>query len=457
MGEILQQLHQMVWGPWTLAIFLGVGIYYSIKGGWFQIRGLPFWWKHTVGNLIGENGKPDGRDGENGISQLQSVCTALAATVGTGNIAGVATALTAGGPGALLWMWLCAGIGMATAYGETVLGLKSRRKDRKGQYISGPFLYMEELLGARWMGKLYGILCVLCSLGMGSMVQSNSAVSTIVYSLNMPALAAGGILTVLVMLVIMGGIGRIGRVAEKLVPAASGIYILFSLAVILSCWREIPGAVRSMISCGLTPQAAAGGTAGYGLSRAIRYGMARGVFSNEAGLGTLAVLHGAARDTAPEQQGMWAMFEVFFDTVIMCTLTGLVILCTTDSLNAGPEMTGSALAAWCFGTKLGEGGELLISGSMAVFAFATMIAWFYLGRQAAAYVWGGHVLTGWLYPILFLAAVFVGSQWKLETVWVLSDLWNGLMAFPNLTALIFLRKQVVYPQWRKNKRLTGRR
>ena len=151
------------------------------------------------------------------------------------------------------------------------------------------------------------------------------------------------------------------------------------------------------------------------------------------------------------------MFEVFFDTVIMCTLTGLVILCTTDSLNAGPEMTGSALAAWCFGTKLGEGGELLISGSMAVFAFATMIAWFYLGRQAAAYVWGGHVLTGWLYPILFLAAVFVGSQWKLETVWVLSDLWNGLMAFPNLTALIFLRKQVVYPQWRKNKRLTGRR
>ena len=185
--------------------------------------------------------------------------------------------------------------------------------------------------------------------------------------------------------------------------------------------------------------------------------MARGVFSNEAGLGTLAILHGAAEDTTPCQQGMWAMFEVFFDTVVLCTLTALVILCTTDSLRMTPKASGAALAAWCFGTKLGRGGEMLISGSMAVFAFATMIAWFYLGRQAVSYV-SQSLRVGRkfsekaiqiIYPLLFLAAVFAGGLWSSEAVWILSDLWNGLMAFPNLTALIFLQKKVAYPQWKK--------
>lgn len=487
MTDLLRQLHQMVWGPWTLAIFLGVGVFYSLKGGLFQIRGFSYWWSHTVGSLFGGNVGDDGNGGdgpntgdgrnaessrhtgqarsakEHGISQVQSVCTALAATVGTGNIAGVATALAAGGPGALLWMWISAGIGMATAYGETALGLMSRKKDRKGRYISGPFIYMERLLGARWMGRLYAVLCLLCSLGMGSMVQSNSAVSTISYSWDIPANITGTALTFLVMLVILGGIGRIGWVAEKLVPIASGIYIFFSMAVILSCWRQLPGAVWNIVSCGLTPRAAAGGAAGYGMSQAVRYGLARGVFSNEAGLGTLAVLHGAARDTSPAQQGMWAMFEVFFDTVVLCTMTALVILCMTDSMKLEVGADGAALAAWCFEQKLGNGGEMLISGSMVVFAFATMIAWFYLGRQAVSYAVGGlglsgkmeEGLTGLVYPALFLGAVFAGSFWRLETVWTLSDLWNGLMAFPNLTALIFLQAQVIYPDWKGWKKRRG--
>lgn len=463
METILTRLHQMVWGPWTLLIFLMVGIGYTVKGGGFQLWGFSFWWRYTAGSLIRnrenlENGDVGERNsGKKGISQFQSVCTALAATVGTGNIAGVATALTAGGPGALVWMWICAGIGMATAYGETFLGLKSRRTDQMGHYICGPFIYMEDLLGTKWLGRIYGVLCILCSLGMGSMVQANSAVNSVAYSWNVQKGTAGVLLTGAVLLVVAGGIGRIGRAAEMLVPAASGIYILFSAIVIFSCFRQLPGAVREIFTCGFTPRAAAGGAAGYGLSQAVRYGMARGVFSNEAGLGTLAILHGAAEDTTPCQQGMWAMFEVFFDTVVLCTLTALVILCTTDSLRMTPKASGAALAAWCFGTKLGRGGEMLISGSMAVFAFATMIAWFYLGRQAVSYV-SQSLRVGRkfsektiqiIYPLLFLAAVFAGGLWSSEAVWILSDLWNGLMAFPNLTALIFLQKKVAYPQWKK--------
>lgn len=445
----LNHLHRMVWGPWTMGIFLAVGIGYTVKSGFFQIRCFPYWWKHTAGSiLIGEEGK----EKKEGISQLQSVCTALAATVGTGNIAGVATALTAGGPGALFWMWVSAAIGMATAYGETMLGMKSRVRDGHGGFICGPFMYMEHLLGAQWMGILYGILCLLCALGMGSMVQANSAAGVLAYSWKIPYPAAGGILTALVMLVILGGIRRIGQVAEKLVPMASAIYILFSLAVILSCWRQVPEALASVFRCAFLPRAAAGGAAGYGIGRAMRYGMARGVFSNEGGLGTLAILHGAAQDPSGETQGMWAMFEVFFDTIVLCTLTALVILCVAGPGQGMTGLEGSALAAWCFRARMGRGGDLLIAGAMAVFAFATMIAWFYMGRQAVVYI--GKKLTGkeegvWsrvIYPGLFLGAVLAGSQWNPETVWILSDLWNGLMAFPNLTALIFLEKQVHYPK-----------
>ena len=447
MEYLLNQLHRVVWGPWTVAIFLTVGMGFTVKSGFFQVRGFGRWWRCTVGSIFGDGNQK----GEEGISQLQSVCTALAATVGTGNIAGVATALTAGGPGALFWMWVCAGIGMATAYAETMLGMKSRIRDERGGYICGPFLYMESLLGAEWMGILYGGLCLLCALGMGSMAQANSAAGALSYSWRVPKSLAGIVLTGLVLLVILGGIRRIGWVAERLVPAASGIYILFSLLVILPCWRQVPGILASVVRCALLPEAAAGGAAGYGVGQAMRYGMARGVFSNESGLGTLAILHGAARDPSGEKQGMWAMFEVFFDTIVLCTLTALVILCATGPAGGPGEAQGAALAAWCFEVRLGTVGELFTAGAMAVFAFATMIAWFYMGRQAAAYLGRkmGLVEEGlWLrviYPLLFLGAVLAGSQWSTAAVWAWSDLWNGFMAFPNLTALIFLRRQVKFP------------
>ena len=452
--NVLEQVHQMVWGPWTLVIFLGVGIFFTLKCHFFQIRGFLFWWSRTAGRLIsGEaSRKEDGTGKGKGISQFQSVCTALAATVGTGNIAGVATALTAGGPGALFWMWVSALIGMITAYAETMLGIRYRYRDKDGHYICGPFIYMERGLGLRGMGVLYSFLCLMSSLGMGSMVQANSAISTMEYTWHVPTLAGGLIFTGLLVLVTWGGIRRIGNVAEKLVPAASGIYIAFSMIVILSCLEQIPGALASMVTSAFRPEAAAGGTAGYVISRSVRYGISRGGFSNEAGLGT--VLHGPTEGTTPHEQGMWAMFEVFFDTVVLCTLTALVILCMTGSSPETIPYEGAALAAWCFSRRLGVIGEYLVSGSMVVFAFATIMAWFYLGRQAAAYFIGGcgfgenaqHMFAAKVYPLLFIAAVFLGSEARLGLVWLLSDIWNGLMAFPNLTALLFLSREVTLPE-----------
>ena len=448
----------MVWGPWTLVIFLGVGIFFTLKCHFFQIKGFLFWWSHTAGRLIsGGASKKEGGDGTGkgkGISQFQSVCTALAATVGTGNIAGVATALTAGGPGALFWMWVSALIGMITAYAETMLGIRYRYKDKEGHYVCGPFVYMERGLGLRGMGVLYSFLCLMSSLGMGSMVQANSAISTMEYTWHVPALTGGLVFTGLLVLVTWGGIRRIGNVAEKLVPAASGIYIVFSMIVILSCLDQIPGALAAMVSSAFRPEAAAGGTAGYVISHSVRYGISRGVFSNEAGLGTLAVLHGPAEGTTPHEQGMWAMFEVFFDTVVLCTLTALVILCMTGSNPESIPYEGAALAAWCFSGRLGIVGEYLVSGSMVVFAFATIMAWFYLGKQAAAYFvsrtglgeYAGRKFAARVYPLLFLGAVFLGSEARLDVVWMLSDIWNGLMAFPNLTALLFLSREVTLPE-----------
>lgn len=457
--NVLEQVHQMVWGPWTLVIFLGVGIFFTLKCHFFQIRGFLFWWSRTAGRLIsGEaSRKEDGTGKGKGISQFQSVCTALAATVGTGNIAGVATALTAGGPGALFWMWVSALIGMITAYAETMLGIRYRYRDKDGHYICGPFIYMERGLGLRGMGVLYSFLCLMSSLGMGSMVQANSAISTMEYTWHVPTLAGGLIFTGLLVLVTWGGIRRIGNVAEKLVPAASGIYIAFSMIVILSCLEQIPGALASMVCSAFRPEAAAGGTAGYVISRSVRYGISRGVFSNEAGLGTLAVLHGPTEGTTPHEQGMWAMFEVFFDTVILCTLTALVILCMAEAASPGLASLpyeGSALAAWAFKCRLGNLGEAFISASMAVFAFATVIAWFYLGKQALTYLTIRCSLPAlfsrFLYPMCFLSAILAGGIIQSGAVWLFSDLWNGLMAFPNLTALLFLSREISLPKtWKK--------
>ena len=439
MQQTLQLLHEIVWGPWTMLLFLGTGLFFTVKSGGFQIRKLPYWWKKTVGSL-----------GKGSISSFQTSCTALAATIGTGNIVGVATALTAGGPGAVFWLWISALIGMATAYAETSLGQKYRYRRPDGTWQCGPMVSMERGLGCRSLGLSYALFAVLASLGMGSMVQANAVSETLCYEAGMKQEIAAVLVTALTAAVVWGGIRRISRMTSWFVPLSAGIYFFFSVRVLVVCRRSIPVVLGKILKEAWTPGAAGGGIAGFLFSRSVRFGLARGVFSNEAGLGTLAVLHGAAEDTTPEEQGMWAMFEVFVDTMVICTLTALVILC------AGMEsgLDGAALTSFCFTKILGSFGGFLVSISMAAFAFATIVGWYYIGRQMfsylAEYLCPG-VNTEYLYIILYLLAVWLGCICRLELVWLMSDLVNGLMAYPNLLSLWLLADHVQFPKIKSKK------
>ena len=439
MQQTLQLLHEIVWGPWTMLLFLGTGLFFTVKSGGFQIRKLPYWWKKTVGSL-----------GNGSVSSFQTSCTALAATIGTGNIVGVATALTAGGPGAVFWLWISALIGMATAYAETSLGQKYRYRRPDGTWQCGPMVSMERGLGCRSLGLIYALFAVLASLGMGSMVQANAVSETLCYEAGMKQEIAAVLVTALTAAVVWGGIRRISRMTSWFVPLSAGIYFFFSVRVLVVCRRSIPVVLGKILKEAWTPGAAGGGIAGFLFSRSVRFGLARGVFSNEAGLGTLAVLHGAAEDTTPEEQGMWAMFEVFVDTIVICTLTALVILC------AGMEsgLDGAALTSFCFTKILGSFGGFLVSASMAAFAFATIVGWYYIGRQMfsylAEYLCPG-VNTEYLYIILYLLAVWLGCICRLELVWLMSDLVNGLMAYPNLLSLWLLADHVQFPKIKAKK------
>ena len=431
MQQTLQLLHEIVWGPWTMLLFLGTGLFFTVKSGGFQIRKLPYWWKKTVGSL-----------GNGSVSSFQTSCTALAATIGTGNIVGVATALTAGGPGAVFWLWISALIGMATAYAETSLGQKYRYRRTDGAWQCGPMVSMERGLGCRSMG--------LASLGMGSMVQANAVSETLCYEAGMKQEIAAVLVTALTAAVVWGGIRRISRMTSWFVPLSAGIYFFFSVWVLAVCRRSIPVVLGQILKEAWTPGAAGGGIAGFLFSRSVRFGLARGVFSNEAGLGTLAVLHGAAEDTTPAEQGMWAMFEVFVDTIVICTLTALVILC------AGMEsgLDGAALTSFCFTKILGGFGGFLVSASMAAFAFATIVGWYYIGRQMFSYL-AEYLCPGanteYLYTILYLLAVWLGCICRLELVWIVSDLVNGLMAYPNLLSLWLLADHVQFPKIKAKK------
>lgn len=438
---LLKILHGIVWGPWTLVLFLGSGLWLTLRLRGFQVTGFPVWWKETAGSLT---------DLQNsGGSAFRGACTSLAATVGTGNIVGVATALAAGGPGAVFWMWVSAGIGMATAYAETSLAQKYRYIHRDGSELCGPMVYMKEGFGSKGSGILYACMAVGASLGMGSMVQANAICETIVWRKLLPGWVCGLLLVALCGLVICGGIERISGMASVLMPCAAGVYLLFSCFVILTCLDAVPAVFWRICKEAFTCQAAAGGVSGFGLSAAMRYGLSRGVFSNEAGLGTIAVLQGSASDQTPEQQGMWAIFAVFMDTIVICTLTALVILCVSEKWQIPAGIHGGALALWCYTKILGKWGAFLVSASMILFAFATITAWYYVGRQMIVFLseegaCRSSILLK-IYPILYLAAVYAGCIGRLEAVWLLSDIWNGLMAIPNLAALILLTAQIPEP------------
>ena len=489
---MLELVHRVLWGPWLMALFLAAGAVYTVRSRCFQVRGLMTWWRATVGSLFRE-GAPEeasgpgagARDADRRTlqgAQIKTACTALAATVGTGNIVGVATAITAGGPGALFWMWASAALGMMTAYGEVYLGIKSRLREQDGRVLCGPFVYLERLAKRPLLAGLYALFALLCSLGMGSMVQANSLADTVAYAFRLPKLLTAAGLGLLTAAVIRGGREKIGQAAARLVPLSAGLYIFFALAVICFCRETLPVVLQDIFREAFCLRAAAGGAAGTGISQAMRYGLARGVFSNEAGLGSMAILHGDSPGEDPGLQGMWAMFEVFFDTILVCTLTGLALLCGIQKAGGDLGLQGAALTSWCFALYLGDLGGYVLSLSLVLFAFATIIAWYYLGSQALAYLeekrgrWKvrrrtagrrtdrgmagdpgrgaddrkgreepGETGLSRVYRWAYLVSVVTGCLAGMGKVWLLSDIFNGLMALPNLAALFLLAGQVRFP------------
>ncbi len=440
---MLRFLHHIVWGPGTPVLFLAVGLFCSIRICFFQIFGFRRWWKNTVCSILrgGERGEKTA-----GFSPFQSACTALAATIGTGNISGVATALLAGGPGAIFWMWVSALLGMATAYAETELGIRYRRRGRNGDWLAGPMFYLEYGAKSSIGAFLYAAFCILASFGMGSMVQANAISEAMRFSFGVPALLTGVILSLTAGVILAGGAKRIVRTAERLVPFSAILYIAAALMIVFRFRENLPAAMRMIITDAFSFRSAAGGITGFGVSRCVRYGIARGVFSNEAGLGSLAVLNGGAEEGAPGLQGQWAIFEVFIDTIVCCTLTALAILCAAGTDPRSLTCNGAELTGTSFSRGFGPAGGQIVSLCTALFAFATIIAWYYMGKQSAAYLEEKTRLRlPALYPAGYLLAVFIGSLGQMEQVWTASDIFNGLMAIPNLAAVMILIRQVKRP------------
>ncbi len=445
-------LNDFIWGPVMLAAFLLVGLMFTIRTKFFQISHIRYWLDVTFLQLFRkEKHKVLKTDDKHSISQFQSLCTALAATIGTGNIAGVATAIASGGPGAVFWMWLSAFLGMMTNYAENTLGIKYRYKNEKGDWIGGPFIYIERGLGKnwKWLAVLFATFCGLASFGIGNMTQVNSIASGLMSSFQVDPRITAIVLMVLVALVIIGGIKRIASVAEKVVPFMAILYIIGGLIIIFANISHVPTAFRLIITEAFNFKAMGGGVLGYGIMLAMRKGISRGVFSNEAGLGSSVMVHSASDVKEPVIQGMWGVFEVFADTLIVCTITALTILTSgvydmstyAAALATGEEVvSGTALTSLAFTSVIPYGDKFVAIGIM-LFAFSTVLGWSYYGERAIEYLFG---LKGIIpYKIIFICVIYFGCTASLNLVWDIADTLNGFMAIPNLIAITLLSSQVV--------------
>ena len=439
--QLLSSISSFVWGPVILALLLGTGIYLMAGLLFLPIRQLPeafsLLWRGRKSN--------DLDDGE--ISPFDSLMTSLAATIGTGNIAGVATAIFLGGPGAIFWMWMTALVGMATKYAEAVLAVKYREVDENGAYVGGPMYYIKNGLGKnwQWLAFLFSFFGAVAAFGIGNTIQANSVADALNSTLGIPAWQTGLVMAIVVYAVLLGGIKRIGKVASKLVPFMGLAYVAGAGIIIIQRFDSVPTALSLIVNDAFTGTAAAGGFAGAGIMAAIRFGVARGVFSNEAGLGTAPIAHAAAKTNDPVKQGKIAMLGTFIDTIIVCTMTALVII-LTGSWTSGE--TGASLSAYAFRMGLPGYGDYVVSFGLAVFALTTLLGWSYYGERCAAYILGVKCIP-W-YRIAWVLAIPLGAVMDLEFLWLLADVLNGLMAIPNLIALLLL-SPVVFKLSRKKR------
>lgn len=420
----------IIWGIPMLCFMLGTGIFLTFvtKGVIFRKFGTVM--KYTLCSLFK---KRDLKSDKNAISPFQAVSTALAATVGTGNIVGVAVAIASGGPGAIFWMWISSLFGMVTKYCEVTLAVFFRKKNKKGELCGGPMYYITDGLHNKTLACVFCVFTVISSFGVGNMIQSNSLANGLKSSFNVNNYISGAVTAVLAGLILIGGIKRISSVAEILVPFMALFYIFGAAAVLFINAKFIPAAFISIFKDAFTGTAAAGGFLGSTTLYAMRIGVARGVFTNEAGIGSAPIAHACAQTDHPSRQGLWGSFEVFFDTIVMCTVTALVII--TTGIWKSPVNTTDDMSQAAFNLAF-PGGEYIITIGLVLFAFATIIAWYYYGEKALEFLTGGKGIK--FYRLIFTVFVFVGAVAKNEFLWEFSDLLNGLMAIPNLFALIML-------------------
>ena len=458
--DLVKKLNDVAWGPWMLVLLVGTGIYLSARVGFIQFAKFGHVMKNTIGKVFSGQ-----KAGEGEVTPFQAVTTALAATVGTGNIAGVTGAIAVGGPGAVFWMWVSALFGMVTKYAEVVLAIRYRERNDQGDWVGGPMYYIKNGLGKSWtwLAVAFSLLGALAAFGIGNMTQVNTIASSInsaidafggdtaakavvLFGQNVPvsSIVIGAIIAASVGLVLFGGIKRIGAVAEKLVPFMAAVFIICGLSVVCSNLGSL-GRIFGMIFKGaFNAEAALGGAFGITVMTTIQKGVGRGVFSNEAGLGSAPMAHAASSESDPVKQGLYGIFEVFMDTIVICTLTALTVLCAVENgvpivwgQSAGTELVGAAFAT-VFGTKIGA---LIVAVSISLFALTTILSWALYGSRCCEYLLGTKSVKP--YQIAFIAVILVGATLKLELVWNIADTLNGFMAVPNLIALLGLSGVVI--------------
>lgn len=434
--SILSTIDSIIWGPPLLILLVGTGIYLTWRLKLLQIFKLPLALKY-----IFSKDEDNDEDAKGDVTSYGALCTALSATIGTGNIVGVATAIKAGGPGALFWMWIAAFFGMATKYAEGLLAIKYREVDENGQMSGGPMYYIKNGLGLNWLAKLFAIFGVgVALLGIGTFGQVKSIADAAQIGFNIPLVATAVVVTILVALVTLGGIKRISSVSEKVVPFMAILYIVGVILVLIVNFTKIPSAISLIIRSAFNPEAALGGAVGITISIAMQRGIGRGVFSNEAGLGSAPIAAAAAKTNSPVKQGLISMTGTFIDTIIICTMTGIVIV-VTGSFSGNLEGAALTTAAFENGLPIAILGKYIVNMGLIFFAFTTILGWNYYGERCIEYLFGVRGIKP--YKIIFIVLVAIGPFLPLEMIFIIADIVNGLMAFPNLIGLIGLRHVIV--------------
>ncbi|MCI9414632.1 MAG: sodium:alanine symporter family protein [Clostridiales bacterium] len=437
--SLVTTVQSFLWDGLLIVLLCGTGLFFTIRLKGIQLRRFVPGLKEMFAgfSLKGEHA------GKHGMSSFQAVATAIAGQVGTGNLAGAATAILLGGPGAIFWMWASAFLGMATIYAEALLAQKFRTTDRDGQVVGGPAYYIEKGLQCKWLARIFAVLIVLALGFTGNMVQSNSIASAFTTSFGVPSWAGGLVIALMTGIILIGGIRRIASFTEKVVPVMALLYLTGGIVVLMMNAGRIPDAFFSIFRCAFQPVSAFGGVAGYTVMRSMKYGVARGLFSNEAGMGSTPHAHAVARVDPPCKQGHVAIVSVFFDTFVMLTLTALIILTSgvvPDMLAQGQE--GIAVTQAAFSASFGSAGGGFIAVCLLFFAFSTIISWYYYGETNIRYLFDSHRAVV-VYKLCVIAFVFAGSLFQANVVWALSDVFNGLMVIPNAAALLLLSPVVV--------------